>query len=282
MSYDGKIKININSNTPPILLNNNSNKTNWAPSISYTQNTKGINPSISLSETNLYNVEIEDGENCFTSNNNAAECINNDELIIKQLEAEIEKLKSEYDAKQEGKGVAGAVGGFFTSCWNGITGKGFKNNAKVELDEKIALLEAAKANPSKLEEAYEEIMGTRLTDKIRNNSAQSQIVANGLSKEEKEEIISLLKEQAGSLTQVMKETKDDQGWFSKAMGGLNNVLGFGTNSRTADAKIEKFIEQVNSLSADDPDFAAKYQKSAIQVQLKPLWITKKRRHQQKK
>ena len=57
----------------------------------------------------------------------------------------------------------------------------------------------------------------------------------------------------------MQQTQDDQGWFSTGMGWANNLFGFGTNSIKANAKIEEFIKQVNSLSADDPDFAAKYQ-----------------------
>lgn len=180
-------------------------------------------------------------------------------LLIKQLEAEIAKMESEYQADQKGEGIAGAASSFFSKCWNGIKGNGFKDEAKVELDKKITLLEAAKSDPSKLAEAYEAIMGVELTHEVRQSTVQAQEIANNLSIEDKEQIVALLNEQANSLSQLMQETEDNQGWFSTVMDKLNNVLGFGTNSIKADAKIEDFIKQINSLDPHDPDFASKYQ-----------------------
>ena len=187
------------------------------------------------------------------------EIIDENEILVQQLEAEIAKLESEYNASQEGKGIAGGIGDLFSSCWNGITGNGFKNGDRVELDKKIELLKAAKSNPAKIAEAYKNIMGVELTDEVKQNAIEAQKVANSLSTEEKEAVADLLKEQAASLSELMKQTKDDQGWFSKTMGAINNVLGFGTNSIKADAQIEEYIKQVNSLDPNDPDFATKYQ-----------------------
>ena len=261
MGYNKNIQNNLNNNIYLSSQQNNINDVSADESLYGVEHLENIEFEDNIFGNQMYTSEFADGNEdvYITNTNNEADNINADEIIISQLEAEIEKLKAEYNANQKGKGVAGAVGGFFTSCWNGITGKGFKDNAKVELDKKIELLEAAKADPTKLAAAYKAIMNTPLTDEIRKNSANAQDVANNLSIEEKQQIIDALKEQAASLSKLMQETKDDQGWFSKAMGGLNNVLGFGTNSIKATAQIEEFVDQVNALDPNDPDFAAKYQ-----------------------
>ena len=260
MSFEKKVQVNLNNGIYQTSNQNGVNNVNNAEAASV-QKTGSTVAANSVDDSEYIDINIDETNETTTAQNSNSkdENVDENEVLIKQLEAEIAKLESEYSASQKGKGIAGSVGGFFSSCWNGITGKGFKDGARVELDKKIALLEAAKSDPTKLAEAYKEIMGCDLTDEVRESAIEAQKVADSLSIEEKEEIIATLKEQAASLSQLMEETKDDQGWFSKAMGGLNNVLGFGTNSIKADAKIAEFIKQVNSLDANDPDFAAKYQ-----------------------
>ena len=260
MSYDKKVQNGLNNNVYSVskqkVLNNVSNN-----EVQTVQNKKSTAPLDTLADNEFVDINIDENNNSSTSANvnNKKESIDENNILIKQLEAEISKLEAEYKASQKGKGIAGSIGGFFSSCWNGIKGNGFKNGDKVELDNKIALLEAAKADPSKLAEAYKEIMGAELTDEVRQNAIESENLGNNLSTEEKQEIINSLKNQAASLSQLMEQTKDNQGWFSKAMGGINNIFGFGTNSIKADAKIEEFVNQVNLLDPNDPDFAAKYQ-----------------------
>ncbi|MBR3604816.1 MAG: hypothetical protein IKL52_02155, partial [Candidatus Gastranaerophilales bacterium] len=221
-----------------------------------TQDIKALDPL--LYEEDGYYDEADEADITLCENNELID-INEDQLIIKQLEAQIEKLESEYAANQEGKGVAGTIGGFFSSCWNGIKGDGFKDSDRVELDKKIALLQAAKADLTKLNEAYKAITGEELTDEVKQNAVVSQNIADSLTSEDKQQIVDILKVQADSLAQMMQQAQDDQGWFSSCMGGINNFLGFGTNSIKANAKIEEYIEQINSLDPNDPDFAAKYQ-----------------------
>ena len=132
-------KVNLNSvtsNDNYLYEQNDINKALAPNSVFDAQGTQNIN-SISAESNILNDIEIEDNS---IETNSSTETVNTDELIIKQLEAKIEELKSEYEAKQEGKGVVGAVGGFFASCWNGIRGKGFKNNAKVVAVQRLFML----------------------------------------------------------------------------------------------------------------------------------------------
>lgn len=251
MSYE-KIQLNLNGNLYPVSKLNEVNDVEEFENIFFTDDVDDIESLESFSATQL---------NGYISQNTqyVKEELSEEEILIKQLEAEIANLESEYSANQEGKGIAGTVGGFFSSCWNGITGKGFKDNDRAELDAKIAMLEAVKSDPTKLAEAYKQIMGTELTEEAKQSAVEAQKLADSMSYEEKQQVVEMLQEQAASLSTLMQETKNDQGWFSKAMGGLNNVLGFGTNSNKANAKVEEYIKQVNSLDPNDPDFATKYQ-----------------------
>ncbi len=253
-----KVQISIDSTLQPLQqgkVEENADENVNGASIFPIQNTQNITALNSLSNEDM----DFDNEEALAYETYSEEIINEDELILLQLEAEIEKLESEYSANQEAKGVAGTVGGFFSSCWNAVSGKGFKDKDRAELDEKIALLEAAKADLTKLNDAYKSIMGADLTDEVKQNAITSQDIADSLATEDKQQIIDLLKTQADSLAQMMQQAQDDQGWFSSCMGGINNFLGFGTSSNKANAKIEEFIKQVNSLNPNDPDFAAKYQ-----------------------
>ena len=131
-------------------------------------------------------------------------------------------------------------------------------------------MQAAKADLTKLNEAYKAITGEELTDEVKQNAVVSQNIADSLTSEDKQQIVDILKVQADSLAQMMQQAQDDQGWFSSCMGGINNFLGFGTNSIKANAKIEEYIEQINSLDPNDPDFAAKYQ--ALTGEALNLWF----------
>lgn len=251
MSYEN-IKLNLNGNHYPISQQNEVKDIEEFENVFFSEDGEYEESWISFSDKQV--------SNSASSNvKNEKEELTEEEILIQQLEAEIAQLESEYSANQEGKGIAGAVGGFFSSCWNGIKGKGFKNNDRAELDAKIAMLEAVKSDPAKLNEAYKTIMGTELTEEARQSAVEAQKLADSMSEEEKQQVVEMLQEQAASLSTLMEQTQDDQGWFSKAMGGLNNVLGFGTNSNKANAKVEEYIKQVNSLDPNDPDFAAKYQ-----------------------
>lgn len=267
MLQDKKVQLNLDSNVQHVSQRSANENTVEDGSIFSTQNTQSSENTASLYEVSdeEYLDDSTDASSdystvgSFSAQTQGPQNNNEDELLIKQLEAEVSKLESEYNANQEGKGIAGAVGGFFSSCWNAVTGKGFQDSDKVELDNKIALLEAAKSDPAKLSEAYKTIMGTDLTDEVKQSAIEAQNVANNLSTEEKQQVVDSLKQQADSLSQLMKQTQDDQGWFSKTVGGVNNVLGFGTNSNKANAKVEEYIKQIDSLDPNDPDFAAKYQ-----------------------
>ena len=251
MSYEN-IKLNLNGNLYPISQQNEVKDVEDFENVFFSEDGEYDESWTSFSDKQVNN-------NASSNVKNEKEELTEEEILIQQLEAEIAQLESEYSANQEGKGIAGAVGGFFSSCWNGITGKGFKNNDRAELDAKIAMLEAVKSDPAKLSEAYKTIMGTELTEEAKQSAVEAQKLADSMSEEEKQQVVEMLQEQAASLSTLMEQTQDDQGWFSKAMGGLNNVLGFGTNSNKANAKVEEYIKQVNSLDPNDPDFAAKYQ-----------------------
>lgn len=251
MSYEN-IKLNLNGNLYPISQQNEVKEVEEFENVFFSEDGEYDESWTSFSDKQVNN-------NASSNVKNVKEELTEEEILIKQLEAEIANLESEYSANQEGKGIAGTVGGFFSSCWNGITGKGFKDNDRAELDAKIAMLEAVKSDPTKLAEAYKQIMGTELTEEAKQSAVEAQKLADSMSYEEKQQVVEMLQEQAASLSTLMEQTQDDQGWFSKAMGGLNNVLGFGTNSNKANAKVEEYIKQVNSLDPNDPDFATKYQ-----------------------
>ncbi len=259
MSYDKKVQLNLNNYQ---ISTSAANDVKDSQAVAKSQKTTGAEALNSIADNEYIDVNFDENNEAVAQEGektSASSDVDENEVIIKQLEAEIEKLEAEYKASQSGKGIAGSIGGFFSSCKNALAGKGFKDTAKVELDEKIALLNSAKADPSKLQEAYSAIMGADLTDEVRASALEAQSVADSLSNEEKQVIVETLQEQAASLQKLMEESKDNQGWFSKAMGGINNVMGFGTNSKCADAKVQDFINQVNSLNPDDPDFAQKYQ-----------------------
>lgn len=251
MSYEN-IRLNLNGNLYPISQQNEVKDVEEFENVFFSEDGEYDESWATFSDK-------QSNGNVFSSVNYIKEELTEEEILIQQLEAEIAQLESEYAANQEGKGIAGTVGGFFSSCWNGITGKGFKNNDRAELDAKIAMLKAVKSDPAKLNEAYKTIMGTELTEEAKQSAVEAQKLADSMSEEEKQQVVEMLQQQAASLSTLMEQTQDDQGWFSKAMGGLNNVLGFGTNSNKANAKVEEYIKQVNSLDPNDPDFAAKYQ-----------------------
>lgn len=261
MSYEKKVQLNLNNSIYQTSKLNASNGVDKSSDVASSQTANQVANNLVAEDREYIDVNLDENTNAEISNSENSDVSGADEneVLIKQLEAEISKLQLEYEANQSGKGIAGNIGGFFSSCKNAVTGKGFKDTAKAELDEKIALLNSAKSDPTKLQEAYSAIMGADLTDEVCASALEAQNIADGLSDEEKQAIVDTLKEQASSLKQLMEESKDNQGWFSKAMGGINNVFGFGTNSIKADAKIEDFINQVNSLNPDDPDFAQKYQ-----------------------
>lgn len=181
-----------------------------------------------------------------------------EQQIINELEAQISVLQAEYDAEQSSKGAAGHVGSFFSSLGNAIIGKGWKNGDAKALEEKNALLEAAKKDSSKLNEAYNSIMGEELTQTKLDSVQSASEFANGLDNKTKTAVVETLKEQAKYLTNDIDKSVNGQGIISKGIGWCNNFLGFGTSEKMSRAKIEEYQKLVDSLDPNSDDFAAQY------------------------
>ena len=202
-------------------------------------------------------IDLEFNENNTISNTQISQANQEEkmnELLIAQMQAEIDRLQSEYEGATKNRGFFGAIGDGISSLWGGGSSK-----IKNKITEYTKLLNGAIKDPSKIKDAYEKIMGCELTQDKMLEITQANQLANTLTKEQKQEICNKLKEQAANLSKELKEAHDGQGWFTKTIGFLNNGLGFGTTNIKAQAKIEEFQKLVNELNPDDPDFAAKYQ-----------------------
>ncbi len=183
---------------------------------------------------------------------------NTDNELIKELEAQIQALQSEYDAKKSSEGVVGKIGGFFSSLGNAITGDGWKDSDTEKLEKKKEVLAQAIKDPSTLSSAYKLIMGTDLTQDKIAQIKKSQELNNNLSTNDKKAIVSALQAQASTLSGTLDKSVKDQGWLGKTISWCNNGLGIGTSEKKSRAQIAEYQKLISSLDPDSPDFAQQY------------------------
>ncbi len=169
--------------------------------------------------------------------------------LLNELNATISSLESNYNAEKEGQGFGGWVAGLFG---------GGAEKLKTELDSKKALLKTLKDHPEKIYDIYKGITGEELTQEKINQVKASQEFAEKLSSDDKKAIVASLQKQADSLGSALDETVEGQGWFSKAIGWVNNGLDFGTSEKNSKAQIEQYKKLISQLDPDSEDFAAQY------------------------
>ena len=191
--------------------------------------------------------------------------------IIAQMQEKIKSKKSEFNASKEGRGLLGTIGDGVKSLFGGGSKK-VKNgieDAEAKLNELIA--KGENVTLSEIEEVYKVVMGVDLDlaavqatlDSTDGSYTVQQMNPDGSVSEvtySKEDIVAKVQENAQRLQEKFNKTKSDQGIISKALGGVNNLLGIGTTGNEAQAKISAFIELAGTLSPSDDDatFAAKF------------------------
>lgn len=172
-----------------------------------------------------------------------------EEQLTKQLEAELVALEASYNAEKESQGFGGWVADIFG---------GGAEKLKKELETKRELLSGLIKDPSKLSQVYEKIMGEVLTKEKIAQVEASQELNNTLTVDDKKAIVARLQAQATSLNADLNKSVEGQGWFSKAIGWINNGLDFGTSENNSKAQIKQYQKLVSQLDPNSDDFLAQY------------------------
>ena len=151
------------------------------------------------------------------------------ELLKKELQRKIEKLKSELEEKQNTESFIGNIGNSIAQIFGG------NKNISKQISEYETLLNDVDNGTTDIVDAYETITGFVLDTNSLTSLKQSKAVETNLTTEEQQEIVLQLESQLEELENNFNTIKSQNGLIGKVWDGIKNLTGIGAGSNKTQA-----------------------------------------------